>query len=368
MRHAVAVIVGVAILVFAGLSGAAQSTTVPLSRITPEDLLAAGLTRADLKSLGADPDKWWPEFPQFNVGIGGPILPGMRFYVTQTFRQVGDPARRRIEVALSLYGDTRAAGRAFPAYADHPQADKGTTTVVGPSTGDESRYFTRTTNDGLRVTSVRFRTGPVIGRIAVLSQSEYEQGATLARYAEPVVQRIRALLRGQLKAPALPAARARLLPPAATASGVGPVLGAAAVPMEAWAVEAGGDDALKTLALLRQIGATDSVMRRYGLRAAVGHIVEAAVFQVKDTASGAAWVDDTVRAGKESKGRFFAAGKTGKHATFLQWPNGTYEIQFAKGHVVGDVICKAPFGKTSSVCEAAVRQLGERWFAALPSR
>ncbi len=57
-------------------------------------------------------------------------------------------------------------------------------------------------------------------------------------------------------------------------------------------------------------------------------------------------------------------GNTGPHAGYLG--GEIYELQFAKGRMVGDVVCSAPYGKPSPACESVARRVAEGWYASLP--
>ncbi|MDQ7827540.1 MAG: hypothetical protein RB146_00905, partial [Armatimonadota bacterium] len=145
------------ILVIVALAGAATAQPPAASTaaaLTPDDLLAAVDWRT-LQELAGGP-AWWPDFPQFNVGVGD-RAPGLRFYVVQTLVRVAASTPQRLEATALLYADARAARDDFRRRLLE-QNDRGADMVQGPSLGAAARYFTRrrTSGDLRAETTLRF--------------------------------------------------------------------------------------------------------------------------------------------------------------------------------------------------------------------
>ncbi|MCL5025637.1 MAG: hypothetical protein M1531_03960 [Chloroflexi bacterium] len=337
------------------------------SAITPEDLLAAALSPEDVQGLFSNPDQWWPTFPEFNVGFNADPAgrrPGERFYIARSYQLVSDQNAARVVTTLIAFGGAEQAADAFAAWQD--TLDNGGDIVEGTPIGDESRYFTRANpgSDYPYEATVRYRVGSVIGRISVLSADAYETPDTLSSYATPVVQRIAALLDGSLVASPLPKGIADRMPP--ISAGPGPILGSAVVPAESWAVVDTSDKPSLVANQLRSRGAAELGFRRYALSADPDRVVEVVMFPFVDKQGASDWVQQFIKLA--SKQGTLNAGKTGEQSAMTKDKDGLYELQFAKGRVVGDVSCFAPFdadAKGAGVCEAAVRKLAESWFADL---
>ncbi|MCL5275374.1 MAG: hypothetical protein M1434_11635 [Chloroflexi bacterium] len=343
----------------------------PASALTAEDLLAAALSPADVQKLIPDPNQWWPEFPQFNVGFSasttGKKVPGEQFFVLQNYRQVSPLAQGRVESGLTLYVDDKSAADSFTALPD--TNDKGGVPMDGPAIGDESRYFTRcekpcgpSATKTPYETTLRFRVGAIIGRISIFYQLGYGTAEALAKYAEPVVEKSRALLSGHLKATPLPGQYGSQLP--AASADVGPILGSSVNPVESWALIDTSGKPEKVRDQLRSLGATELGFRRFALPADRDQVVEVTLFPFSDDKAAATWIQTFLHNARSSAGTL-DAGNTGKLSAFEKTPDGDYELQFAAGSFVGDVFCYAPYASTSSACEAPVRRLAERWYAAL---
>ena len=158
------------------------------SEITPEDLLAATLSPADIEALFDEPESWWPFFPEFNAGFN-PLASEEEseasFFVAQRYGRVAGPDEGEVQTALSLYDDEAAAEEGFRDATEIN--DEGSKEVEGPAIADQRRYFTRKAEDDSGTppfeATVRFRVGRVMGRLTVFSERDYESPETLAEYA-----------------------------------------------------------------------------------------------------------------------------------------------------------------------------------------
>jgi hypothetical protein len=332
---------------------------------TLEDLLAAAVSREDVQELFPEPESWWPSLPEFNVGFDPAPSPiaGERFWVAQSYQQVGQPSNGTVQSALILFEDEAAAVKGFRDLIDIN--DEGGTAVDGPSVADEWRYFTRSTEEHPYETTLRFREGLVVGRITVFSERRHEEADTLAKYAAPGVERIDELLEGSPVAAALPEGVAELMPSDGAAEAVGPIFASAVVPPESWALVDLSGDPEGVRDRLVELGATELGLRRYGVKADSDQIVEVTLFPLENKKASESWVQEFIAALVPDE--TMDAGDTGDLSGFTSYDGSTYELQFAKGSVVGDVVCFAPFGETSSACEEPVRKLAELWYSELPA-
>ena len=373
----VALLLGLTLLACGGADdGASPPASNPSSEdedaeLTPDDLLAV-LNPDDIKQAFIQPETGWPALPEFNVGFEPAPAPveGERFWVTQSYEQVGALAAGRVETTLILFEGTAEAEAGFAAMAATDQ--DGRTVVDGPAVGDDSRYYTREAADeGLDAgaqryeTLLRFRTGPLVGRISVFTELGYEGVATLADYFAPVERRAKALLAGSLRAADLPRPILALLP-SAPEPPVGPVFGSAVTPAESWALGDTGGAPEAVLERLHALGVTELALRRYGLQGQPDLVLEVTVYRMDDAAGAAEWVQEFVRLAEEEG--TLDPGATGSVSAYTSYAGEFYELQFAKGRIVGDVACFAPFAATTAACEEPLRALAERWYQELPAR
>ncbi len=331
-----------------------------LESVRPEDLLAVALSRSEVTSLlpgGAD---WWPELPQFNPGDFDTSAPGLRFWTVQSYHLVkrGKALDSRLDTTVSLYRSPALASATFAALR-RTGADSSAKLIPGPRLGDEVRYFTRKKND-LVETTVRFRVGPVSGRISALDVRLWKT-EDLARYAAPVLARVESLLAGDLEAAALPAATARLLPPPSSSRSI---VASATIPAEAWAVIDTSGKPLRVRDFLRGNGAGTLGFRRYRLAASPDHVAEVTLFAFTSSRAAEKWVRSFVH---DLPKRRLDPGATGALSGFADMGDGFYELQFTRGRFAGDVSCFAPFGKTTQACVSSARQLAEAWYRLLPA-
>jgi len=322
------------------------------------------LSQADLEALGPQGDEWWPSLPEFNVGFdpAPTAVVGERFWVVQSYEQVGASEDGSVQTTLILFDDETSATEGFDTISDASDGDS--TTLDGPAVADQWRYFSRSTDEGPYETTLRFRAGPIVGRITVFSERGQAEPQTLAGYFAPVAERIDDLLGGRLSAAPLPQDMAGRMPSESAGETVGPTFGSAVIPAESWALADLTSDPQAVRGRLRELGATELGLRRYGLQADPDHIVEIVLFPMADEEAAETWVREFIdAAGGEGA---LSAGDTGGLSAFTSYDGSAYELQFAKGRFVGDVICFAPFGETSASCEEPVRSLAERWYAELP--
>ena len=349
----------------------AEATPAPVE-LTPEDLLAASLSPDDVATLFPQPNSWWAFFPEFNVGFNpassGPVA-GSRFYVVQNYQEVSGVSDGQVQTTLNLFQDETSAADWFRASAD--SNDKGGVSVEGPAVGDEWRYFHRNKSDAdgpstapQFESTLRFRAHLIVGRVSVFSSSGYEEAANLADYAAPVVKRIGALIDGSLRASPPPERIARLMPSESAARDIGPIFGSSVAPAESWALIDLTGDPWGVRDQLRNLGATELGFRRYGLAADPDQVIEITLFPLEDSKAAAKWVQGFIDQAHEGALR---PANTGDLSAFTSYDGSTYELQFAKGRVVGDVTCFAPFADTAATCEAPVKALAEQWYAELPA-
>ena len=330
--------------------------------LTPEDLLAAVPALTSVEGVVATPADWWPHFPEFNVGSINPgRWPGERFYVAQTFAKFDDQVNSRLVVTVLLFGSLKEAHRAF---VDKSSRNAyGSIVHSGPKLGDERRYFSRPGSPG--VTMMRYRVGPIMGRVSLYSPGPPASAETLAKYGEALVTKLQDLLDGKLAAPALPADFAENMPPAEAATAIGPVLGSAVIPVEAWALVDSANDPVTIRDLLKAGGVTSLYYRRYEVQALTGQAVDATFFPFTDAAAASRWVRLFIHE-VATKGPVLDPGDTGIFRAFTRTSAGWYDLQFAKGRLVGDVTGLAPFGEPDPATMPPTRKLAELWWNALP--
>lgn len=352
---------------------------VALASVTPEGLLAAMLSPADMHELFPSDHAWWPWPPEFDVppfrSPGAPDA-GLRFYVAQDYARLDQPAAV-LQQAVTLYDDSTSAAADF--VNELNTSDQGGTIISGPALGDAQRYYTQVNDsaaagglpDVVDASTVRLQVGPVIVRLTLVRSDGFETPDALARDATPIVTKINLLLAGQLHAPVLSPLLLATLPP--NVDGSGPALGTAGLNPEAWAVQdiedtSGADpiaEAQRDAATLRNGGVTQLVFRRYLLSAAPDDVVEVTLFPFKDAASAASWlaVYGNQVAANPSASRL-DAGQTGSTSIFALHDD-IYELQFANGRYAVDVSCQAPFDPSllSPSCGPATRRLAEGWYS-----
>lgn len=350
----------------------AAPTQAAAPELTPNDLLLAALSPADVKALLPASETWWPYFPEFDVGFSpykdNSSDPSVRFFVVQTYERIHGPSKREIYSALTLFDDAAAASQGLARL--NKTNDGQSTSISGPAVGDESSYFTRNALVGLGVptdtpidypdtTVLRFRVGSVVALVTV-SGTGLEKSTTLADYAAPLVERIGALLEGTLKADPLPAEFAQRMPPPSDT--VGSIFGAVVAPAESWALVDTSAAPDVVAGKLHSLGADSLGFGRASLAADPNQVLEATLFPFPDAAAATTWVK-SFTSGVGTTG--LDAGATGTQSAFTSNDGKFYELQFAAGRFVGDVSCFAPYGKTSSACEGPVRKLAEAWYVAL---
>src|SRR3990172_1346235 len=102
VRAAAVILAGAAL----GVACSPGSQGSSSSEMTPENLLAAALSTADIEELFDDPESWWPFFPEFNVGFNPVASEGeseASFFVVQRYGRVGGRDEGEVQTALSPY-------------------------------------------------------------------------------------------------------------------------------------------------------------------------------------------------------------------------------------------------------------------------
>ena len=339
---------------------------------TIEGLYAAMLGPDDIEALLPRPESWWPNFPEFNVGFDPTPsgIEGEQFWVAQSYEHVTRTANERLQATLILFDTEQSAEEGLAAITSIN--DEDSETLKGPSVGDESRYFTREGDASdpegppPLETTLRFRVGPVVGRISFLSGDEFQEPEYMAEFFTQIEDDIEAFIEGTLEPARLPGWMSELMPSddAVESAGVGPVFGTATVPLESWALVDSTGDPNAVRDRLEELGATTLGLRRYGVSGEADLVVETVLLRMADEDAAASWAQEFVDGSPEE----FALdpGDTGRVSAFTSNEGTFYELQFARGDVVGDVSCFAPFGETSDACEEPVRVLAEAWYAELP--
>jgi len=143
---------------------------------------------------------------------------------------------------------------------------------------------------------------------------------------------------------------------------VGPIVGAVIVPAESWALADNSGTPNAVARTLHALGADSLGFGRALLPADPNQVVEATLFPFRDAGAASSWVKSFM-SGVGTTG--LRAGATGTQSAYTSNGGKFYELQFAAGRFVGDLSCFAPYGTTTSACEAPVRQLAGAWYAAL---
>jgi hypothetical protein len=341
----------------------AKATPNPVwAKITPEDLLAAALTRTDVEQLANKPgDQWWPGVPRF---AGPPLIvpdyEGQRIDVTQEFERVGGP--EWIWISVTLFPDNATATDCFTSLLS--TVNKGDTVLAGPAVGDEQRYFTWTDSgdDAPNSSSIRFRVGPLIAQVTWGDKSSFQTPSTMARYATALLPKVNSLLGGQLAVAPIRPELTSLLPPAVSV--LGPVLGTAALPPEVWR-HRDSSGKLAQSAEYSQGVLSQLALRRYSLVSDPTQVVEVMLFPFKDAASAQAYMTNQIGAAAGNTQRKLDPGKVGQVGVYVLTKDDTYRLQFAVGAFATDIECFSPYDDVSSVCETAARQVGEVWYPRL---
>ncbi len=330
--------------------------------LTPEDLLATVPALTDVAGVVATPADWWAGFPQFNGGPANPVpRRGERFCVAQTFKKVDDQEQSRLEVTVVLFKDGKDAHRSFVDMSS--ETAYGATVLQGPRRGDERRYFARAGQPGEVI--MRYRVGPIMGRVSLFSPGPLASAEIVAKYGEALVTKLEALLAGELAAPDLPADFAPNMPPAAATTEIGPILGSAVVPVEAWALADMAQDPVGIRDRLKADGVTNLYYRRYAVQSVPGQVIETTFFQFNDAVAATRWVRRFIRQ-VAMYGPVYDPGDTGILRAFTQTASGGYELQFTKGRLVGDATSLAPFVASDPAAMSLVRKTVELWWNAVP--
>lgn len=348
----------VAVVALVSVSYAAPSRSQAAVEVPPEALLAAGLQSSDLAKVLPSGTDWWPLLPQFNSGLEP--LSKAELVVVQEFklasRQLGTVTDDAVIGTVSLFA--RESGAKVD-YARRLKIDGGQT-LHGPRVPADQWHYSKAGEFPSVTTTLRWRVGPLVGRISGTTASGPE-AKTLAALFMRLRPRLAALLAGRLRARELSARDLAMLPPASAAPAAG--IGTTRVPAAAWAAIDLSEKPFEVRSFLENGGASSLLFRRY-LAGTPGNVVEVVLFPFDSTQTASDWVQQYVGGLGSSK---LDPGATGDQSGFGAGGGDTYELQFAKGRFVGDVTCFGMFdAKTSTACEGTVRKLAERWYAALP--
>lgn len=351
-------------------AGKAEAARHPksVSELTVADLYQAVFTPEEALNTIFPKGETWPRMPQMHKGTKDPrMITTPTFWVAQAYEQLGQ-SDTPFENTLLMYESEQVATEEFTAML--ASSDKDTTPMEGPDVGDEARYFQReipqtTCKDCTPYDqyNIRFRVGPVIGRIGFVSPFGDPQAPEgLAKWAGPVVDRLHNLLDLKLVAPPLPGEFAGRMPEATMSTG-GETVGTLVVPVEAWIDVSNGKRAKATLGNYHEAGVKDVAVRRFNMKDRPEESLEAVFFPFDSAAAANRAVEDTR---KDLTGREFdtrKAGDTGKHSFFAVADFA--ELQFASGRDLGDVTCLAEFKDKAENCEAAVLEMAEAWYRQL---
>jgi hypothetical protein len=334
--------------------------------LTPEAAWAAMPTLADLAGALPQPTAWWPGLPEFNVGPLDPApAPGERFYLVQRFtRYPIGVTPSYLEITITVFKNRESAHNAFRG------REQALATMAsglpGPDLGNERRYFLFPPGPS-QETQLRYRVGPFVGRVSLVS-SQPASVDELAACGKVLEAKLTALRFGQLTAPALPADFDQLMPPPRVDFEIGQTLVSAVLPPQSWAMMTSGSPE-KLAAKLTAGGLTQLYYRRYLINLLPGEVLDVTLWPFKDAMSASAWVQGMRDQVAADGTPVMMPGKVGPQAVMTYSRTGQYyELQFAKGNYVGDVIGQAPFqAEVDSLCQVSVRRLAERWYAALPA-
>ena len=317
--------------------------------VTAEGLLAADVPWSTVRQVAGP--KWWPEPPGFDtVVLQDDPMP--RAAVTQSFAEVGG----KHHLVTRLYAFPSRSASAL--YLSNATLVGDVIDHASPAVGDEHAFYRTTLPDSTPATRFHFTRGAI--GVAIQVDAAWTK-TDIERIARPIDERVKALLAGKLRPPAIPASTLARLPRKAP----GQVLGTALVPAEAWATTVRNGNRLQLRNALVRGGSPTLAFRRYLRAGSRTEVIEATLFSFRTGAAATAWFAPFAAGVAKSPKTALDPGATGGKAAFrLQFTN--YELQFVAGKVVGDVFCWTPYtGEPSKDCEAAVRTLAERWYAQL---
>ncbi len=335
--------------------------------ITVADLYEAVFTPEEALDTVFPKGETWPRMPQMHLGTKDPRMTTTpKFWVAQSYEQLGQTGTP-FENTLLMYESERVAREEFSAMLGG--SDKDTTPMQGPAVGDETRYYQRSVPQAtcpdctpFDQYNIRFRVGPVIGRVGFVSPFADPQAPEgLAKWAGPVVDRLHKLLDLDLVAPRLPNGFAGRLP--GTVGEADEIVGTVVVPVEAWIDVSDGPQAERVLANYHEAGVKDVAVRRFNLRGRPDDSLEVVLFPFEKAAAANKAVEDTRGDLLSRDFDTYDAGNTGDNAFFAVAEFA--ELQFARGPDMGDVSCFAEFAERAENCEGAVVDMAEAWYRRL---
>ncbi len=372
MTRSVAISILLIALMSAGLSlpqqpGWAADEEVDPASITPEALRAALPTLADLVPVEPPPQNWWPGIPSvFESSADPEAAPGQRAVATLRFSR--EPAYEKpahLDVTLLAFKNRDSAHAAVRDLAitlgAHGQRQRG------PALANDRRYYLFPVTEGFHRTEAVFRTGFLVTRLSLRASEGPFSAGDLGKIARPVLDRVEQLRFGKIAATSLPGDFEKLMPPPRVEFEIGQPRDSRVLQPAHWALMGPG----RPEAVMRRLtgaGVSQLYYRRYDITLLPGHTIQATLFACKDAEAASALVQP-FREMDLVGGSTLPAGATGPLGTLRLLPQDqSYELQFAKGQYVADVIAQGPPGERIDIlCQVFVRTMAERWYTALPA-
>jgi len=341
---------GLLALVLLLAAGSAGATRLPPTPLTAEALLAADVPAHTVQQVAGR--NWWPEPPAFDTVVFQSD-PQPKLTTGVTFEQLG--GNSTLTATLYAFRSSEQSTK-FLLYAElvGPPVDE-----QNPVVGERRAYYRTTLPGGAPATRLYFTRGRV--GVSIEVNGEGWSAAKIGSIARPSDTGIEGLLSGSLRPPAIGTEDLARMPSAGAVPG--PLLGTAAISVEAWATVDRDDAPAKVRGDLANRGAK-LLFRRYLRHGSPTDVIETTLFTFPKAASASGWFAP-FGAGVTGGSGSLEPGRTGPHSAYRQGRDN-YELRFAAGRYVGDVFCYAPFvTDPSPACEAAVRTLAERWYAQL---
>jgi hypothetical protein len=339
------------LLVALVLGACTRSSGLSGSNANPANILAAGPSVSDVRSLLGD-SAWWPSIPQFGVRpLGLPSTPEtVRFSITQHYVHMGTG-----EVFIASYVVYSSVSNAT-SFMSSLQTQLGTT-PTGPRAGDQVIYYgvRQTSKTSLYETVAFTRVGEVVITADLTRGAGFADIAEMGRIANKLVSRLKDELAGKVKPSPTPSGDASLLPPPGQDV---TLVGTVRLPVEAAADMLGSSSPTDLANGFHQVGVNDFLFADYALDADLTMEVRASVFTFSSSNDASAWLDAVVGASNlDASG--VAAGYSASR--------GEYYAFFAAGSHVGILFCDSTvqFEAAARACEAPMANLIGTWQSAL---
>ncbi len=341
------------LVVAAVLAGACtrspSSANAPGTR--PLDIYTAGPTVTQVRELLGD-TQWWLEPPTFWVRpLNAADLPlSARFSITQRYTHVG--TMERLVVLYTAWTTTSAASTAMT----NVQAALGTS-ATGPKAGDQTFYYAQRdpSGSGLFLYLIFIRVGTVVIEADYTRSELLDSTTPLGKIATAIAGRLKDVLSGKLRAEPLSAADQALLPPAGNDV---TLVGAAKMPVEAWAAFLPGAAPSQVISVFTDIGVKDFLYGDYALDSDIRMEVRVTEFTFPDQQQATAWLYKLVSpANLDSNGVASAYEAAAREYIWL----------FTSGSHGAMILCSsAVAGEAASrACEAPVDSVVSDWRASL---